>query len=198
MNSKDNSIENKNNELDLSIEKEFELREKRIKLVYKILYAIVAFWGITFWSLISSDTSKTLVPIYSFILSVATLYIVSIIKYSLNELSCMRVHDKASEYEKSTTELSFVNIWQNATLPLIIGAITMFFNVAYIDCYGQNYFMWLFLIFGILSVLSNITKLICSIKEKKHIVKIISWVDPIFSEVMTYSIFAICCLAVAK
>lgn len=40
----------------------FELREKRLKLVYKILYAVVAIWIAIFLSLSQSDLKITEVP----------------------------------------------------------------------------------------------------------------------------------------
>lgn len=49
---KTNSTEEEQEPIEqLPIKEEFELREKRLKLVYKILYVAAALWGIVFFGL---------------------------------------------------------------------------------------------------------------------------------------------------
>ena len=187
-----------NNGEKISIEKEFELREKRIKIVYKILYVVAAVWGISFLSLITSETKVESAPIYALVLSVCTLYIINILKYALNELACMRIHNDATEFEKRTAEFSYTNIWKKSSLPLLIGTTTMLFHIMNEDTYSSTYFSNVFMVTAILCGISTMTKLFLSITKKEKAIEHIGWIDPIISEIMAYSIFAMCCLMVTK
>lgn len=51
----------------------FDLRERRLKLVYKILYVVVAIWIAVLLSVAQNTLEKTVVPIYSFMLSASSM-----------------------------------------------------------------------------------------------------------------------------
>lgn len=69
----------------------FELREKRLKLVYKILYVIVAIWISGVLSVSDNTFTAEIVPAYAFLLATTSLMILRIIKYALMEFRCMKV-----------------------------------------------------------------------------------------------------------
>ena len=60
----------------------FDLREKRLKLVYKILYVVAAIWIAIFISITQSNIKIPEVPIYAFALSASSMVIIQIIKYT--------------------------------------------------------------------------------------------------------------------
>ena len=76
----------KENRID-DIKAEFELREKRLKLVYKILYVAVALWAALFVSY--ATTEKSALPLYCGFLSALTAAILNILYYIFGELRCM-------------------------------------------------------------------------------------------------------------
>ena len=57
----------------------FELREKRLKLVYKILYVVVAIWIAGIVNISNDVITKEIVPAYAFLLAVSSLMIIKII-----------------------------------------------------------------------------------------------------------------------
>ena len=63
----------------------FDLRERRLKLVYKILYAVVAIWIAVLLSVAQNTLEKSVIPIYSFMLSASSMVIIQIIKYAIME-----------------------------------------------------------------------------------------------------------------
>lgn len=72
------------------IKAEFELREKRLKLVYKILYVGVALWAALFVAY--ATTEKTVLPLYCGFLSALTAAILNILYYIFGELRCMKIY----------------------------------------------------------------------------------------------------------
>ena len=67
----------------------FELREKRLKLVYRILYVIVAIWIATLVSISTQEMTEEIAPMYTFLLATSSLLIINIVKYALMEFRCM-------------------------------------------------------------------------------------------------------------
>lgn len=88
---------NNNDDKRLSKAEYFELREKRLKLVYKILYAVVSIWIAIFLSLSQSDLKITEVPIYSFALASSSMVIIQIFKYAIMEFRCMKIVGQLSD-----------------------------------------------------------------------------------------------------
>ena len=80
-----------NDEKKLGKSEYFELREKRLKLVYRILYVIVAIWIAALISIGTQEMTTEIAPMYAFLLAASSLLIINIIKYSLMEFRCMKV-----------------------------------------------------------------------------------------------------------
>lgn len=105
---KTNSTEEEQEPIEqLPIKEEFELREKRLKLVYKILYVAAALWGIVFLAYVSEFSSnpeqllKT-APLYCFLHALSSVVVLSIVSYAFRELQCMKISQKSTEFEKGT------------------------------------------------------------------------------------------------
>lgn len=109
----------------LNVKEEFELREKRLKLVYKILYVLVAVWIALFINVPSVDFNIELSAMYSFLFAVLSCCIISIVKYALRELSCMKISGDSTATEKAYADESFADIWRNCTVILAMGAALM-------------------------------------------------------------------------
>lgn len=62
-----------NDDKKLSKAEYFELREKRLKLVYRILYVIVAIWIAVILNISNDGLTKDIVPAYAFLLAISSL-----------------------------------------------------------------------------------------------------------------------------
>ena len=82
----------------------FELREKRLKLVYRILYAIVAIWIAVFIFIGTEKITAQIAPIYAFVLAASSMLIINIVKYALMEFRCMKVIGNIEESLLKQTE----------------------------------------------------------------------------------------------
>ena len=114
----------------LSLRKDyFELRSKRLALVYKILYVIVAIWIACIISASRRIDSATL-PVYVFLFSISTQYILNTLKYILLELQCMKIVGPINNLaDKSEEKYSY--IWSSfgfvAALNLILMLVVFYF-----------------------------------------------------------------------
>ena len=90
----------------------FELREKRLKLVYKVLYVVVAIWAAIIICVGNQDMTREATPIFAFLLSVSSLIIVIMIRYCIMEFRCMRVIGKIDEKLMEQTEERYDRILQ--------------------------------------------------------------------------------------
>ena len=100
-----------NEERRLNKSEYFELREKRLKLVYKILYVVVAIWIALLLSITQTALEKTTIPVYSFLLAASSMVIIQIIKYAIMEFRCMKIIGHLSEALMKQTEDRYENIW---------------------------------------------------------------------------------------
>ena len=103
------------------IKAEFELREKRLKLVYKILYAAVALWAALFVAYTSAGNN--VFPLYCGFLSALTAAILNIIYYIFGELRCMKIYTPAADESKVEADSKFVEIWSTFGLGVIIATL---------------------------------------------------------------------------
>ena len=110
----------KENRID-DIKAEFELREKRLKLVYKILYVAVALWAALFVSY--TTTEKSALPLYCGFLSALTAAILNILYYIFGELRCMKIYAPAADESKVEADSKFVEIWNSFGLGVSISAL---------------------------------------------------------------------------
>lgn len=82
------------------IQQEFDLREKRLKLVYKILYLVAIAWGILLISFMKIETHTESSAGYRGLLTITSIYLAAIVKYILKELSCMKITEYIPEEER--------------------------------------------------------------------------------------------------
>ncbi len=111
------------------IKAEFELREKRLKLVYKILYVAVALWAALFVAY--ATTEKTVLPLYCGFLSTLTAAILNILYYIFGELRCMKIYAPASDESKEDADSKFVEIWNSFGLGASISAFLTLLHTSF-------------------------------------------------------------------
>ena len=111
------------------IKAEFELREKRLKLVYKILYVGVALWAALFVAY--ATTEKTVLPLYCGFLSALTAAILNILYYIFGELRCMKIYAPASDKSKVEADSKFVEIWNSFGLGVSISALLTLIHTSF-------------------------------------------------------------------
>ena len=100
----------------------FELREKRLRLVYKVLYAIVAIWVASIISIGGQDMTRDAAPIFAFLLAVSSLITIIMIRYCIIEFRCMRVIGKIDETLMEQTEERYDRIWRSFAPILSVSA----------------------------------------------------------------------------
>lgn len=107
----------------------FDLREKRLKLVYRILYVVVAIWIASLLCMNDETLSTATIPLYSALLAVSSLIIINIFKYALLEFRCMKVSGKIEEEMLKRTEDKYDNIWNSFGVILSGTALLMFVHI---------------------------------------------------------------------
>lgn len=187
---------------DMSIKDEFELRDKLLKLMYKILYVLAALWLSLFISLTTITLDSKLSPVYCFFLTVLSLYIINIVKYSMQELSCMRINKKPSEQEKENADMFYTDIWRNSAIIAVVAAMAMFISMyipqnimphsmALIFCSGTLYF-------AVVLTLEEPPKMFQKVgirKPREEVLKTFHAIGILVSVVVAYSLFGILCCA---
>lgn len=111
------------------IKAEFELREKRLKLVYKILYVAVALWATLFVAYTSAGNN--VFPLYCGFLSALTAAILNIIYYIFGELRCMKIYTPAADESKVEADSKFVEIWNTFGLGVIISTLLALLHTSF-------------------------------------------------------------------
>lgn len=137
-----NTEQQTNDELLNTIDKdEFELRERRLKLVYKILYIFAISLGVT--SLIAVKyidknpvEVKSAIPLFCFLLSFLSTGITSILSYAFRELKCMKINSKNIYKDKQDADTLFVRIWQEISL-------SIFFSLIFF--YSEYFFLFFYI-----------------------------------------------------
>lgn len=164
---------------------EFELREKRLRLVYKILYIIIAIWIALFLSYISG--SKQSQPIYCGLLAALTASILNVLYYIFDELRCMKIFQPTENFAKETADSRFLEIWNTFGISLLLSVLLIMLNLSYPTIISQqNVLVILFI--GL--ILLSINGLINHPKYQK--VKII--VRTIATPIVCYAFFSIASL----
>lgn len=186
----------------LSVKEEFELREKRLKLVYKILYVLAALWIALFISLPSIGLDVEFSAMYSFLLAVLSCYIISIVKYALRELSCMKISGKSTETEKAYADESFADIWRNCIIILAVGALLM---LATMRLSNQTYLTCSTIIFLLGSIYLVVVAILDALPEKVNkrklhrpsnkCLKVLQIISLPISVAVAYSLFSMFCWA---
>ena len=170
----------------------FELREKRLKLVYKILYVIVAIWIAGILNISNDVITKEIVPAYAFLLAVSSLMIIKIIKYALMEFRCMKVVGNIDEVLLSQTEERYENIWKSFGLELAFTAELMIFNVMWPILFSESALPWITVVcvsyFLIVSLIGFFKKF------SPKTTKILDTIAIFVGAITAYAIWSLVCL----
>ena len=188
-------MEEPSNNKKIDREKDFELRERRLKLIYKILYILVAAWAVLFIMFMKTDVkTESDMAAYCFLLAVISLYLVMIIKFIIRELSCLKIGSEVSNEEKEQTELAYKNIWNNLLVVLLTGIVLCFVNVWTWEMFisEKNRVMVRIILSIFLVIGAIINFLVPHFKDKWKNNKINKQcIQSIFSTIFSYSLFAI-------
>lgn len=186
-----NTEQQTNNELLNTINKdEFELRERRLNLVYKILYIFAISLGVT--SLIAVKyidknpvEVKSAIPLFCFLLSFLIVSLIYIIYYIFSELKCMKINESIKPEDKQQADKDFENIGIVLSISLLFSAILFFLNIPI-----SNFI--LFIIVGIFTALVISITLYIIYKKKNKNIKLLFF---IFINMLTLSAYLIFMLA---
>lgn len=182
-----------NDDKKLSRAEYFELREKRLKLVYKILYVVAAIWIAFFLILSQGDLKNTEIPMYAFALATSSMVIIQIFKYAIMEFRCMKIVGQLSDELINQTEFRYENIWMSFSLILSLCGLALILHFNYVEKISVQFFLNVFLgcmvYFCLLSFVKIFRK---SIKDT--IIKIFDVISIVVGSVATYSLCAATCL----
>ena len=127
----------------------FELREKRLKLVYKILYVVVAIWLAVLLNISQNMFEKAAIPMYAFILSASSMIIIQIIKYIILELRCMRIIGEVDEEVMKQTENRYDNKWRLFPLILSLCGFVVIPHFIFEEKINTTIFMAIFCVYSL-------------------------------------------------
>ena len=161
-----NQDNNGNKKNKLSVKDEFELREKRLKLVYRVLYVAAILWAAVIITLSRTEITTIVAPFYAFLLSVSSVFIIRVVKYALGELRCMKIIEQADDSTKTDAETSYGYIWSLFGLSLVIHAALLLFNVAVGNVFTLKFFLITFAVCGVIHLAFNIVDLVFAILKK--------------------------------
>ena len=186
-----------NDEKKLSKSEYFDLREKRLKLVYRILYVIVAIWVAALISIGTQKMTTEIAPIYAFLLAASSLIIINIIKYSLMEFRCMKVVGNIEESLLKQTEERYDNIWKSFSVILSLNALFMLLHMSFPSAFNATTLMTVLcvciLYFLVWSFIELFKK---EFKDKTF--RIFDIVGLVVGAITAYSICSIMCLVMIK
>ena len=100
----------------ISVEKEFELREKRLKLTYKILYVIAVGWAVLLLVYMKSVSIEKM--ICNGILTILTVLLINILSFVFHEFRCLNIFQSTE-----LTDHKFQNIWNGFGLYCFIAIL---------------------------------------------------------------------------
>ena len=161
-----NNGNNRNKKNKLSVKDEFELREKRLKLVYRVLFVAAILWAAVIITLSRTEITTIVAPFYAFLLSVSSVFIIRVVKYALGELRCMKIIEQADDSTKTDAETSYGYIWSLFGLSLVIHAALLLFNVAVGNVFTLKFFLITFAVCGVIHLAFNIVDLVFAILKK--------------------------------
>jgi len=184
---------NNNDENKISKVEYFELREKRLKLVYKILYVVVAIWIAILLSISQNVLESTAIPVYAFMLSASSMIILQIVKYAMMEFRCMKIIGRINDKLIEQTEARYENIWISSSLILSFCGIEIIPHLFFAQNLDIGVFMIVFsvaiLYFGVISIVKMF-----KIDFEDKSIKILDLIDIIVGCIATYSLCSVICL----
>ena len=198
---KQNNNKRGNNRNNISVKDEFELREKRLKLVYRVLYVAAALWAVIMLSLTKANITIEVVPFYAFLLSATSIFIIRIIKYALLEFRCMKIYAKSNDAPKDEAEISYDYIWSLFGLSLAIAAALLITHIKWASAFSTSVSLVVFIVCGSITLMFNIIDLVAVIRNKERSTKtklVLDIVSAITSSVAAYYVCSIFLMLVTK
>lgn len=186
-----------NNEKKLGKSEYFELREKRLKLVYRILYVIVAIWVATLISIGTQEMTTEIAPMYAFLLAATSLLVINIIKYSLMEFRCMKVVGNIEESLLKQTEERYDNIWKSFSVILSLNALFMLLHMSFSSVFNTETLTVIFCVCILYFLVWSFIELFKK-KFKDITIRIFDIVGLVVGAITAYSICSIMCLVMIK
>lgn len=184
---------NNNDENKLSKVEYFDLREKRLKLVYKILYVVAAIWIAILLSISQSALESTAIPVYAFMLSVSSMIILQIVKYAMMEFRCMKIVGRINDKLIEQTEARYENIWSSSSLILSFCGIEIIPHLIFAQHLDIGVFMVVFSVAILYFLVISMIKMFkTNFKDKT--VKVLDLIDVIVGCIATYSLCSVICL----
>lgn len=172
----------------------FELREKRLKLVYRILYVAVALWIATLLCMNKNTLTYDTIPFYSAILSVASLVIINIIKYALLEFRCMKVYGGFDEEMLKQTEEKYDRIWNSFSLVLSGTGLIMLIHISFLENFERTVLTRIWSVcFGVTLLYFTIVSVIEFFQKKisTEVFKTLDNIGVFVGIITSYSIYAL-------
>lgn len=172
----------------------FELREKRLKLVYKVLYVVVALWIASLACFNKSVLTYNTIPFYSALLATTSLVIINILKYALMEFRCMKVYGSISDEILKTTEEKYDLIWKSFAVILSVIAFLMMIHINFLSNLKSSVLIVVFSVFLIVTSLYFAVVSVIDFFNKKHsekASKILYVIDVFAGNLTAYSVCAL-------
>ena len=181
-----------NNKEKLELKEEFELREKRVNLMYKVLYVAAAIWISLMNFVAKKQVDASSASIFVFLLSLITAISVEILQYAFFELRCMKIKERASEEMSEKAEKLYDNIWKNFGEQFFMLLFIMFFHIYFVKFLTLNISV---ITFSALTFISTISYMIKSTHENSKLAKEVF----LFVLLLTvYFFYLFMCLAVIQ
>ena len=177
----------------------FELREKRLKLVYKVLYAVVAIWVTSIISIGGQDMTRAAVPIFALLLAVSSLITIIMIRYCIMEFRCMRVIGKIDEVLMEQAEERYDRIWRSFAPILSINAFLMFLMIVFPAFMAEAVLLPVFgACTGYFVIVTNVKMFLNATQKRTGLSKVLDGVGLYIGIITAYSISVFSCLLMVK
>ena len=177
----------------------FELREKRLKLVYKVLYAVVAIWITSIISIGGQDMTRDAAPIFAFLLAVSSLITIIMIRYCIMEFRCMRVIGKIDEVLMEQAEERYDRIWRSFAPILSINAFLMFIMIVFPAFMAEAVLLPVFgACTGYFVIVTNVKMFLKATQKRAGDSKVLDSIGLYIGIITAYSISAFSCLLMVK
>lgn len=175
----------------------FDLRERRLKLVYKILYVVVAIWIAILLSISQNTLERSAIPVYAFLLSASSMVIIQIIKYAIMEFRCMKIVGTLKEELLTQTEARYENIWVSFSLILTLCGLALIPHYFFVEQASINVFMAMFSLCIVYFMVISVIKLFkkdSATKPTTTVERIFDVISIVAGCIAAYSICAAACL----
>lgn len=195
----------------LTIQEEFDLRERRIKLMYPILYAAAVIWVALIVLLGNGTINEDTIPIFCSIMTVDTLTILEIVKYVFSEFRCLKIKEEVSDNLKIGTDKLYDNVWIMFVINSVLSFLFLVIHLEHKDFLTIQRFTVLFIYSYIIFVISfflgikfikeKIEKVIQKHQKLKLITAFITALESsqmIIVPIIVYSLYVLFCQVVMQ